>query len=92
MQTVNDERSGAAASFRHHVAGHAGVVGGVRESGLFDDQVVIDGDQEIGVLRWIYDILILQPVHLERHKRRTLLRLMKSQGLLRLCIKIRSGL
>lgn len=62
--TINDESGRAAASFGHHVAGHAGVVRRVRESGLFDDQVVVDGDQEVGVLRWIDDVLILQPVHL----------------------------
>lgn len=64
--TVNNKSSCAAASFCHHVTSHAGVVGGVGESGLFDDQIMIDGDQEVGVLRWIYDILVFQPVHLER--------------------------
>lgn len=48
--TVNNERSRAAASSGHHVSGHAGVVSGVGESGLFDDQVMINGDQEVGVL------------------------------------------
>lgn len=48
--TVNDKSSRAAASFGHHVTSHAGVVGGVGESGLFDDQVMINGDQEVGIL------------------------------------------
>lgn len=63
--TVNDERGGAAPPLGHHVPSHTRVVGRVRESGLFDDQVVIDGDQEVGVLRRIYELLVLQPVHLE---------------------------
>ena len=62
--TVNNERGRAAASPGHHVASHTGVVGGVGQSGLFDDQIVVDGDQEVGVLRWIDDVLVLQPVHL----------------------------
>lgn len=48
--TVNNKSSCAAASFGHHVTSHAGVVSGVGESGLFDDQVMINGDQEVGVL------------------------------------------
>lgn len=48
--TVNNKSSCAAASFGHHVTSHAGVVSGVVESGLFDDQVMINGDQEVGVL------------------------------------------
>lgn len=48
--TVNDKRSRAAASFSHHVSSHAGVVGRVGESRLLDDQVMINGDQEVGVL------------------------------------------
>lgn len=62
--TINNERSSAAASLGHDVASHAGVVGRVREPRLFDDQVVIDGDQKVGVLRWVDDVLVLQPVHL----------------------------
>lgn len=62
--TVNNKSSRAAASSGHHVSSHAGVVSGVGESGLFDDQVVINGDQEVGVLRGINDVLVLQPVHL----------------------------
>lgn len=57
--TINNESSRAAASFGHHITSHTGVVRRVRESGLFDDQIVIDCDQEIGVLRRIYDVLIL---------------------------------
>lgn len=68
--TVNDERSCAAPPSRHHVPSHARVVRRVREPGLLDDQIVINGDQEIGVLRRINDVLILQPVHLEGGKRR----------------------
>lgn len=48
--TINDEGSRAAASLGHNVASHTGVVGGVREPSLFDDQVVINGDQKVGVL------------------------------------------
>lgn len=57
--TIDDERSRAAASLGHDVASHTGVVGRVREPRLFDDQVVIDGDQKVGVLRWIDDVLVL---------------------------------
>lgn len=63
--TINNESSGAAASFGHHITSHTGVVSGVREPGLFDYQIMINGDQKVRVLRWIYDVLILQPVHLE---------------------------
>lgn len=62
--TINNEGSRAAASLGHNVASHTGVVGRVREPSLFDDQVVIDGDQKVGVLRWIDDILVLKPVNL----------------------------
>lgn len=64
--TINDERSRAAASLGHDVASHTGVVGRVREPRLFDDQVVINGDQKVRVLRWIDDVLVLKPVHLEK--------------------------
>lgn len=63
--TINYKCGRAAASFGHHVTGHAGVVSGVGESSLFDDQIVINGDQKVGVLRRIDDILVLQPVHLQ---------------------------
>lgn len=70
--TINDECSRAAASLGHNVASHTGVVGGVREPSLFDDQVVIDGDQKVGVLRWIDDVLVLKPVNLEEKPVNTL--------------------
>lgn len=48
--TINNESSCAAASFGHHITSHTGVVCCVRESGLFDDQIMINSDEEIGVL------------------------------------------
>lgn len=77
--TINNECSRAAASFGHHVTSHTGVVCCVREPGLFDDQVVIDGDQKVGVLRWIYDVLVLQPVHLRKRQTSTMMKLSGGQ-------------
>lgn len=68
--TINNKRSCAAASFGNHISSHTGVVSRVRKSGLLDDQIVINCDQKIGVLRWINDVLIFQPVNLETSKNR----------------------
>lgn len=48
--TVNNKSSRAAASSGHRVTSHTSVVSSVGESGLFDDQVMINGDQEVGIL------------------------------------------
>lgn len=57
--TVDDNCCRGAASFGHNVFSHAGVVGRVREAGLLDDQVVIDGDVEVPVVCWINNLLVL---------------------------------
>lgn len=62
--TVDDDGGRGAPAFGHNVLGHAGVIGSVQQPGLLDDEVVIDGDQEVGVLGGIDDILVPQPLHL----------------------------
>ena len=63
--TIDDDSSGGAAAPSHDVLGHAGVVGRVRQAGLADDEVVVDGEQEVGVLGGVDDILVLEPFHLQ---------------------------
>jgi len=57
--TIDDDRGGGAASLGHNVLSDTGVVGGVREAGLFDDQVVIDGDVKVSVICRINNFLVL---------------------------------
>lgn len=57
--TVDDNRCRGAASLGHDVFSHAGVVGRVGEAGLLDDQVVVDGDVEVSVVRWVDHLLVL---------------------------------
>lgn len=66
--TVDDNCGGGAASLGHDVLSHTGVVGGVGEAGLLDDQVVVNGDVEVPVVCGINNLLILQPLHLERRR------------------------
>lgn len=66
--TVDDDSGRGAPALGHDVLGHAGVISSVQEPGLLDDEVVIDGDQEVGVLGGIDDILIPQPLHLARQR------------------------
>lgn len=67
--TVDDDCCRGAASLGHDVFGHAGVVGRVGEARLLDDQVVVDGDVEVPVVRRVDDLLVLQPLHLRRRRR-----------------------
>lgn len=62
--TIDNDGGSGATALRHDVLGHTGVVGCVGEPRLLDDQVVIDGDVEVPVVRWVDDLLILQPLHL----------------------------
>lgn len=57
--TIDDNCGGGAASLGHDVLGDAGVVGSVGKAGLFDDQVVVDGDVEVSVIRRINNFLVL---------------------------------
>lgn len=57
--TVDNNRGGGAASLGHNVLRHTRVVGGVGEAGLLNDQVVIDGDVEVPVVRGINNLLVL---------------------------------
>lgn len=66
--TVDDDGGRGAPALGHDVLGHAGVIGSVQEAGLLDDEVVIDGDEEVGVLGGIDDVLVPQPLHLARGK------------------------
>lgn len=63
-RTINNDSGCGAASFGHDVLGYACVVGGVRQTRLFDDQVVVDGDVEVSVLGWVNYLFVLQPLHL----------------------------
>lgn len=66
-RTVDDDGGCCAPPLGHDVLGHAGVVGGVGQTGLFDDQVVVDGDVEVPVVRGVDDLLVFQPLHLQTH-------------------------
>lgn len=66
--TVDDDGGGGAPPPGHDVFSHAGVVGCVREAGLLNDEVVVNRYVEIPVVRRIDDLLVLQPLHLCRHK------------------------
>ena len=57
--TVDYDCSRGASPFGHNVLGHAGVVGCVWQSSLFDDQVVVDGDVEVAIVGRVNDFLIL---------------------------------
>lgn len=66
MLTINNDVGCGAPPFGHDVLRHAGVVGRVGQARLLDDQVVVDGDVEVPVLRRVDDLLVLQPLHLRR--------------------------
>lgn len=68
--TVDDDGGRGAPAFGHDVLGDAGVVGGVGQTRLFDDQVVVDGDVEVPVVGGVDDLLVLQPLHLQTHTNR----------------------
>lgn len=57
--TIDDNCGGGAASLGHDVFCHTGVVGCIREAGLFNDQVVVDGDVEVSVICGINNLLVL---------------------------------
>ena len=69
--TINDDGGRGAPPLGHDVLGHARVVGGVGEARLLDDQVVVDGDVEVPVLRRVDDLLVLQPLHLNKGRNQT---------------------
>lgn len=58
MLTVDYNGCCGASSFSHYVLSHTRVVGCIRQAGLFDDQVVVDGDVEVSVFRRIYNLLV----------------------------------
>lgn len=62
--TINNNRGCGAPPFGHDVLRHARVVGRVGQTRLLDNQVVVDGDVEIPVLRRVDYLLVLQPLHL----------------------------
>lgn len=57
--TINDNSCCGASPFGHDVLRHARVVGRVRQTRLLDDQVVVDGDVEVSVLRRVDNLFIL---------------------------------
>lgn len=68
--TINNDSCCGAPSFGHYVLSHTCVVGRVRQTRLFDDQIVVDGDVEVSVLCWVNYLFILQPLHLGDRERR----------------------
>lgn len=68
MITVNDDGGRCAASLGDDVLGNARVVSCVRKARLFDDQIMVDGDVEVSVLRWVDDLFVLQPLHLPERR------------------------
>lgn len=64
-RTVYNDGGRGAAALGHHVLGHTGVVGRIRQAGLADDEVVVDGEQEVGVLGGVDDVLVLEPFNLQ---------------------------
>lgn len=62
--TVDDDGGCGAPPLGHNVLGHAGVVCRVGQTRLLDDEVVVDGDVEVPVLRRVDDLLVLPPLHL----------------------------
>lgn len=56
--TIDNDSSCGAPALGYDVLGHAGVISSVQEPGLLDDEVVINGDEEVGVLGGINDILV----------------------------------
>lgn len=64
--TIDYNRGGGAAPLGYDVLRHTGVVGRIREAGLFDDQIMVDGDVEVPVVGGINNLLVLQPLHLRR--------------------------
>lgn len=64
--TINNDGGCGAPSFGHNVLSHTRVVGRVRQTRLFDDQVVVDRDVEVPVLCWVNHLFVLPPLHLEQ--------------------------
>lgn len=67
--TVDDECSSAAASLGNYISGHTCVISCVRKTCLLDDEVMVNGYKEVGVLHRINKILILQPFYLWNYGR-----------------------
>ena len=70
--TVDDKCGRAASALGHHVAGNACVICRIGQTSLLDDEVMVNGHQEVGIQSQVDSILVLQPVHLretlqERH-------------------------
>lgn len=63
--TVDYNSGSGAPPLGHDVFGYAGVVSGVRQTSLFDDQVVVDGDVKVTVVRRVDDLFVLQPLDLK---------------------------
>lgn len=57
--TINNNGRCSASSFGHYILGHTRVVGCVRETRLLDDQVVVNSDIEVSVLRRVDYLFIL---------------------------------
>lgn len=62
--TIDNHSCRGAFPFGHNVFGDTSIIGRVRQPGLLDDQVVIDGDVKISVFHGINHLFVLQPLHL----------------------------
>lgn len=65
--TVDEDRGRVAFAASDDVFGHARVVARVCEACFFDDEIVVGRDEIIGVARWVDQILVPLPLHLERN-------------------------
>lgn len=85
--TVDNHSSRGALSSSYNVLGHAGVVACVGQAGLFDDEIMVHGDEEIGVSLGVNQVLVSLPLHLEIYTREHISQLQSgSNGWKTLCM------
>lgn len=48
----------------HDVLGYTRVVSSIRQASLFDDQVVVNSDVKVTIIRRVDDLFVLQPLDL----------------------------
>lgn len=64
-RTIDNHSGRGALASCHNVLGNAGVVACVGQTGLFDDEIMVRGDEEIGVSLGVDQLLVSLPLHLE---------------------------
>lgn len=63
--TIDYDGSRGAPPLGHDVLGYTGVVSGIGQTSLFDDQVVVDSDVKVPIIRRVDDLFVLQPLDLQ---------------------------